>query len=273
MVGTLGADARAGREHALGRFPKRDGDDPLPLGEPFARAQKEGDARPTPIVDRTLECDECFGVGFGVDTVLAAVTGRTGYALAPEIYLFASPTGYSRSYDHNAQYNSDGYQLLAGVGLDRRLWTIELGGGYQQQFYLNSPIRTVSAPAVNATAIWRPTRLVTLSAFATESIQDPGLSPGPSPSLQVNRVLNSGVSADYEFSARLSAQIRGGFSELTQVNGGARADLWNGEARVVYNVTRNIKAYVDYSFARSLSATAYDEYMRNAVLIGFKCSY
>jgi len=56
----------------------------------------------------------------------AAVTGRTGYALAPEIYLFASPTGYSRSYDHNAQYNSDGYQLLAGVGLDRRLWTIEL---------------------------------------------------------------------------------------------------------------------------------------------------
>jgi hypothetical protein len=207
------------------------------------------------------------------DSVLAAVTGRTGYALAPEIYLFASPTGYSRSYDHNAQYNSDGYQLLAGVGLDRRLWTIELGGGYQQQFYLNSPIRTVSAPAVNATAIWRPTRLVTLSAFATESIQDPGLSPGPSPSLQVNRVLNSGVSADYEFSARLSAQIRGGFSELTQVNGGARADLWNGEARVVYNVTRNIKAYVDYSFARSLSATAYDEYMRNAVLIGFKCSY
>ena len=75
MVRALRADARPRREHALGRFAERNGDDPLPLRQPLAGAQEERHAGPAPIVDRAFQRDEGLGIGLGVDAGLGAVAG------------------------------------------------------------------------------------------------------------------------------------------------------------------------------------------------------
>ncbi len=73
VVGALGADARADREHALGRLAEGDRDDALALGQPLAGAQEERHPRPAPVVDHALEGDEGLGVGFRIDPLLLAI--------------------------------------------------------------------------------------------------------------------------------------------------------------------------------------------------------
>src|SRR5580658_9830284 len=58
MIRTLCTDAGTYGKHALGRFPEGDGDDPLALREPLARAEEERHAGPAPIVDRAFQRDE-----------------------------------------------------------------------------------------------------------------------------------------------------------------------------------------------------------------------
>src|SRR5580698_1709816 len=62
MIRALRADARSGREHALRRLAKRDGNDPLTLRKSLSGTEVERYACPTPIVDGALQGNE--GVGF-----------------------------------------------------------------------------------------------------------------------------------------------------------------------------------------------------------------
>ena len=63
VVRAVGADARAGREHALGWLTERDRDDAGRLRHALSRAQVEGDAGPAPVVDLAAERDEGLVVG------------------------------------------------------------------------------------------------------------------------------------------------------------------------------------------------------------------
>ena len=73
MVRALRADARADREHTLGRFAEGYGDDPLALRQAFAGAQEERHAGPAPVVDHALQGDECFRLGFRIHPLLGPV--------------------------------------------------------------------------------------------------------------------------------------------------------------------------------------------------------
>src|SRR5580704_18379866 len=74
MIGSVRTDTRSRREHALGWLAERDRNDALSFGEAFARAQKERDAGPSPVVDRAAQCDESLGLGLGVHALLRAIT-------------------------------------------------------------------------------------------------------------------------------------------------------------------------------------------------------
>ncbi len=75
MVRPLGADARVRGKHALRRLAERNRNDSLPLGQPLAGAQEKRHARPAPVVDRTLERNERFGLGLRIDPGLLPVAG------------------------------------------------------------------------------------------------------------------------------------------------------------------------------------------------------
>ena len=73
VVRAVGADAGAGREHALGRLAEGDGDDARALGHALARPQVERHTGPAPVVDLATERDEGLGLGVGRHPGLVAV--------------------------------------------------------------------------------------------------------------------------------------------------------------------------------------------------------
>src|SRR5476649_1888880 len=102
MVRALRTDTRASREHALGRLAEGDGNDALPLSQPFASAQEERHAGPAPIVDEAFQRDEGLGLRFRVDTILSPIpavlptdhVGRLDREHAAEdLVLFLARTG------------------------------------------------------------------------------------------------------------------------------------------------------------------------------------
>jgi hypothetical protein len=210
-----------------------------------------------------------------INSNLGAVTGRIGYAIGPSLYAFGSASGYVRSYN-TSLFNSDGYQATAGFGFDGRLYNAEIYGGYQQQLYSSSFWRTVSAPAFGARATWSPTPLLALSAVVQETIQDPGLTYGIIPTLDVYRVISSTVGVGYSITRRLSVSLRGGFSKLEPTNGaniGYDIKVWTAGVGFNYEIARNMMFNIDYFHDNAASNDVASAWKRNVFLAGVKYAY
>lgn len=204
------------------------------------------------------------------DNWLTAANARVGYSVTPWIYLFANETYFWRSYNNDSSFDSNGYAALGGVGFDKRLYSVELFGGYQQQMFNDSSRRTASAPAVGVNFAWKPTRALSFSAYMNETLQDPGLSVGASPALQVSRVVSTGVNASYSFSERLAGAVGTSYNEISQLMSNTRSRIWSPTIRIDYAFDRGASIYFNYTHIGLLSATTSSEYERNAFLAGVK---
>ncbi|MBV8538664.1 MAG: outer membrane beta-barrel protein [Alphaproteobacteria bacterium] len=113
-------------------------------------------------------------------------TFRVGHTMSEGSAVFIEPQINTRSY-HEAvspvdgfRHDSSGYQIIAGAHFDFSSVTYaEIGGGWLQQHYEDPAFKTLSGPALLATATWNPRDWITLSLDAGRQINEaviPGVS-------------------------------------------------------------------------------------------------
>lgn len=100
-----------------------------------------------------------------------------GYELSPRRNLIvvmrdASATYYNQIPSQPKRDYNDA-AVLAGIDYDTGgIWRYRLLAGYEMRTYQSNQFKTIQAPIVEATAIWSPTGLTTVTATAARHIED-----------------------------------------------------------------------------------------------------
>jgi hypothetical protein len=111
------------------------------------------------------------------DRVVIQPGVTVGYELAPRRNLVVVVRDASATYSNQIvsqpkrDYNDA--TVLAGIDYDTGgVWRYRLLAGYETRTYQSNQFKTIQAPIVEATAIWSPTGLTTITATANRHIED-----------------------------------------------------------------------------------------------------
>lgn len=164
-------------------------------------------------------------------------TLRADYVLTPGLRTFVSGSYSNVSYDHPpAGFNQDshGYTILGGIAFGvNELISGQIGIGYLKQFYDQADLTNIGGFSYNASVIWNPTTLLTVTGTAARSIQQ-------SPYIGQTGILQDsvGLTADYELLRNVILTANGQFVS-DSYRGLDRTDrLWVIEGRVRYLMNR-----------------------------------
>jgi hypothetical protein len=141
-------------------------------------------------------------------------TFRVGHTVSEGSAVFIEPQVNTRNYHETVspvdglRHDSSGYQIIGGARFDFSSVTYaELGGGWLQQRYEDQAFKTLSGPALLATATWNPRDWITVSLDAGRQITE-AVIPGVS-GVEVTYV-NSAL--DYEIDYNWLANINLGYT-------------------------------------------------------------
>lgn len=196
--------------------------------------------------------------GFGFRGAL-----RGGAWITPQIYAFAEPAIDLRRYS-NSFYDTNGYRVLAGLGSDMlSLFRGEIYGGYQSQSSLNGLLARSSAPSFGARLFYYPTRDITLSVSADQTLSStsaPLLWTGvTAPFWHVggHRWASAALSrqilgqGEFNLTPKFSLYMRGGYGETSFSNPSFSTQAWSAGGGINYNLWRNLSLNVDYQFLKT----------------------
>lgn len=196
-----------------------------------------------------------FQNGFGFRGAL-----RGGAWITPQIYAFVEPAIDLRRYN-NSFLDTNGYRVLAGLGSDMlSLFRGEIYGGYQSQSSVNGLLVRTGAPAYGARLFYYPTRDITLSFSADQTLSSssaPFLQNGlvsPLWGISGNTWASAATSRQFQgqgeivLTTALSAYIRGGYGDSIFSNPSFTTSAWSAGAGMNYNLWRNVSLNLDYQF-------------------------
>lgn len=206
------------------------------------------------------------------DGAIYSLSGRLGYAISPSIYAFVEPTGNVRQYNEPI-YNSKGYRVVAGAGLDRNLFRGEAFAGYQVQAFEGPGFSTQATPVIGGKLFWYPTRAWTITASLDETYQDSGLLMLGNPLGGAARMTAGQLSVAYAMSRSWTASLRAGFSDLAYIAGSRHDRRWNVGATLGYRLRRNLDATFEYTFVANDSNAPAGDFSRNQFMIGATYRY
>ncbi len=239
-----------------------------------------------------------FQNGYGFRQTL-----RAGIWVTPQIYAFAEPGLDLRRYNRSA-YDTNGYRVQAGLGSDMlSLFRGEIYGGYQSQASVNGLLARTSAPAYGARLFYYPTRDLTLSISADQTLSstsapllatgvtEPFWHVGGARWASAARTRQFFAQAEYAISPRLSTFLRGGygdtrfsspgFSSFGFSPGSFSTTAFSAGGGLNYQLWRNLSVSVDYQFLKTrlraapivqqniaLAGSAAQGFSRNVVSVG-----
>jgi hypothetical protein len=207
------------------------------------------------------------------DAIVPAASARLGYAVSPAIYAYSEASGNVNSVN-DANYNSRGYRLVSGLGLNRiSLFNGEIFAGYQRQLYDNPQFGSQASPVYGGKLSWNPTPAWSLGAGLDETFQNSGLQTVGNPTGGAARVTTASLSVNYGMAARWSASVRSGYSEVAYINGGQVDHRWSAGASFNYTVFRNFGLTLDYTFVDVISNVRSASLVRNQLTLGTTYKY
>jgi hypothetical protein len=111
------------------------------------------------------------------DRVVVQPSVTVGYELAPRRNLIVvvrdANATYSNQIAGQPTRNYNDAAILAGIDYDAGgIWRYRLLVGYETRTYQSNQFKTIQAPIIEATAIWNPTGLTTVTATANRHIED-----------------------------------------------------------------------------------------------------
>ena len=233
-------------------------------------------------------------------------TGRAGYNLTPQLYVFAEGSGIFQRF-RNSAFDTNGYRVIGGFGNHdaESLIRGEVYGGYQAQELvhddLNAAVPVIvngtdanGTPVVNINGVtvinsnipstvnsaifggrvyYLPTRYWSLVAAVDQTL---GIStvlsptiPAGTPTLATNAILQS----NYSLAEWWSVGARVGYSQGRYYGIDRLDNGWMAGASFNYDIWRNLRLTLDYQWSTVRSNVEFSDFTRNVYTAGLTYRY
>ncbi len=184
--------------------------------------------------------------------VMPAVT--VGYEFSPRrsalVVLRDSVSSYTNPQPGLPTRNYNDFAVLAGLDYDLNgILRFRVLGGYEVRTFSAAAYKTIQSPVVEASAIWNPTNLTTVTGTAQRRIQD---SADESTAAFTETSIRLRVDHEYLRNVRLRATAGYYVDEYGQ--GGGNQNLVTVGTGVDYFLNRNVRLGVSYDFAARTSS-------------------
>lgn len=183
------------------------------------------------------------------DRVVVTPSIGLGYEFAPRrsaVVVFRDAiASYSRAQAGQPRRDYNDAAILAGLDYDvTGLLRFRVLGGYEVRTFSNSAYKTISSPVLEASAIWSPTSLTTLTGTVARRIQD--TSDESTAAFTQTSIL---LTVDHELLRNVLLRGKGGIyiGEYEQ-NAGTDQTLYTAGASVTYLANRYLRATAAYDF-------------------------
>ncbi len=213
------------------------------------------------------------------DGTLFWVTGRVGYNVSPQLYVFAEPSGVFQHVNNSTTFDTSGYRVVGGIGSadPHSLFRGEIWGGYQAQHEtnvvgLNVPSDT-NAGVFGATLYYYPTRYWTVMALAQETLGVSLLSFAGAPVGTPVRAISAILQTTYAISRWWSVGVRGGYTRSEFIGTSKIDNGWMAGASFNYEVWRNLLLTLDYQHTALDSNFAFSSFRTNLYTAGLTYRY
>jgi hypothetical protein len=229
------------------------------------------------------------------------VTARVGYRLIPSFYVFSEGSGSIRDFYNfttpdfsqgipplttpfgTSDFSAHGYRAVAGLGVDRgedretgeRLLRGEVYAGFQQQFYQGARYKSVEMPVIGGSASWSPTRAWTITALATQYIQDAFMPTTGNVLGSPAKAFLSQIRIDYALSRSWRTSVFGGYLDFKYIKDAnpGHYRYWQAGLNVSYEIWRNLDARLEYSYFSVIPSRANNTWDRNQLTLGATYKY
>lgn len=199
---------------------------------------------------------------------------RLGYEIRPEYEAFVSGAYNVRKYsdsldDAGFDRDSDGYEVSVGTRVELTdLIVGEAFVGYRAQDFSDSRLPTISGIGGGADLTWNLTKLTSVSAFVTRSIEE---------TTDVDAagyfLTRFGVQLDHELLRNLLIGATGGYS-IADYEGISRTDDgYNAGAYVKYLTNRYLDLSAHYQYSKRESDIAGESFDKNIVMLQATAKY
>ncbi|KZM50596.1 outer membrane beta-barrel protein [Labrenzia sp. OB1] len=194
--------------------------------------------------------------------------GNTGSVLSP----FVEGSLLLRRYDQSCsdslceKRDANGYQLRGGLTVaSGPKITGELGAGWRIEDIEDSRLDNLSGLVVDASLVWSPSRLTTVTAGAGTSFEATDID-GSSGSI----IYSGDVRLAHAFSDRFVAETGFGYSYRTYEGVSIEENTLSGFGGLTFALTRNVALTANYTHSRFDSSQSDSDYSENAVEAGLR---
>ena len=217
------------------------------------------------------------------DGTIYRVTGRGGYNINPQFYVFAEGQGIFQHVNNSTTVDTSGYRIVGGIGTadPHSLFSGEIYGGYQFQHEdlttdLNIPGLhggNTHDDVFGGRLYYYPTRYWTVLAWAEESLGVTMLGSATAPVGTPTRTFTSILQTTYHLSRVWWVGARAGYTRAQYI-GTPRLDHgWMAGASFNYEVWRNLVATLDYQHTANHSNAAFSSFDDNRYSAGLTYQY
>jgi hypothetical protein len=199
------------------------------------------------------------------------VIGRASYEISPKLRPFVETTADMRRYDQPTDVNgfersSNGLSARGGAVYEiTSLVKGEASAGYGQRKYEDSRLANLNGPLVDASIIYAPTPLTTVTLRGTTSFDETTVS-GASGAV-VRRIT---VQVSHALLRNVTITALGTFQDTNYRGVSLDEKYFNGTLRAEYNLTRTVAIRASYSFEKLKSTSPGNDYTANVFLLGLR---
>jgi len=226
--------------------------------------------------DRTIYGDAYYSDGSslilsGTDFNDYGITGRAAYEVSPSVKPFAEATYDSRVHDsyldpYGYARDSDGYAAKGGLQVKiTDLVHGEAAGGYAERAYKDPRLPELRGPTVDASLIYTPTPLTTVSLRATTTLNETTVENAAG---TLSRTYSAQLSHD--LLRNLSISAIGSYFTNNYEGASIFEHGYTAGVKLEYKLTRAITIHASVSHERLNSSLANSNYTDNVYMAGLR---
>ncbi len=180
------------------------------------------------------------------DVVLGAVTTR--YEMMPQrsllVVIRALDAHYVAPQPGTPTRNSTGYEVLAGLADDGdAVWRYRVLLGWEERDFAAPQYQAHQAPIAEATVIWSPSGMTTVTGTLTRSIED---------AAQEGTVgytyTGAGLVLDHEYRRDVLLRVAAGMQQANFLQGGGQSSAISLGGGITWLLNRNMRLSATYDF-------------------------
>lgn len=227
-------------------------------------------------IDRTVNQNATLPDGTVIDLATGnytayGVQSRFSYQLTPQVIPFAEAIIDTRKHDQAIDtlgFARDSNGLAARFGSTfelTRLLTGQVAAGYARRDYVDPRLPVLAAPTFDASLIWTPTPLTTVTLKSTTTLSETNVA---NASGSVTRTTSAEI--DHALLRNLTLGAIGSFGTNDYQGASIRETTLSGTLKAEYNLSRSVVVKGSFTHERLQSTTPGSDYTASTFLLGLR---